>query len=112
MFSPHILIVALPIEWRGKTITIDVEVVDVPANYNYILGRSWIHVIMAIVSSKSRDIRFPHWGNIIMIDLLDCFIPKTAVQLNFPFIRNALNKDDFKNNPPPPFICIIMGESS
>ena len=110
MFSPHILIVALPVEWGRKTITIDVEVVDAPTNYNYILGRSWIHVIMAIVSSKSREIWFPHWGKIIVIDLLDYFISKTAVQLIFPFIRNALNRDDFKN--PPPFICIIMGESS
>ena len=49
-FSPHELIVACPIEWSGKTVTLDVEVVDAPVDYNFLLGRSWIHAMMAIVS--------------------------------------------------------------
>ena len=59
-FSPHGLIVSCPIEWGGKTVTMDVEVVDAPRDYNFLLGRSWIHVMMAIVSSESRVIQFPH----------------------------------------------------
>ena len=37
-FSPHKLIVSFPIEWGGKTVTIDVEVVDAPIDYNILLG--------------------------------------------------------------------------
>ena len=50
LFSPHELIVICPIEWGGKTITVDVEVVDAPIDYNFLLGCSWIHVMMAKVS--------------------------------------------------------------
>ena len=45
-FSPHELIVACPIEWGRKTVTVDVEVADVPTNYNFLLGLIWIHAMM------------------------------------------------------------------
>ena len=61
-FSPHRLIVACPIEWGGKTVTVDVEVVNAPIYYNFLLGHSWIHAMIAIVSSKSQVIWFYHWG--------------------------------------------------
>ena len=67
-FSPHEIIVSCHIEWGGKTDTVDVEVVDAPIYYNFLLGCSWIHVMMAIVRSESRVIRFPHWGKIVMIE--------------------------------------------
>ena len=47
-FSPHELIVSCPIERGGKTV-----IVDVPIDYNFLLGHSWKHLIMDIVSSKS-----------------------------------------------------------
>ena len=43
----------MPIEWGGKIATVDVEVVDAPIDYNFLLGHSWIHVMMAIVSLVS-----------------------------------------------------------
>ena len=49
-FSPHGIIVSCPIEWGGKTVTVDVKVVHAPIDYNFILGRSWIHMMIAIVS--------------------------------------------------------------
>ena len=52
-FSPHGLIVANPIERGRKIVTVDVEVVDVPIDYNFLLGPSWIHAMMSIVSSVS-----------------------------------------------------------
>ena len=33
-FSPHIIIVSFPIEWGGKIVTVDVEVVDAPIDTN------------------------------------------------------------------------------
>ena len=59
-FSPNKIIVAYPIEWGGQTITTDVEVVDVPIDYTFLLGCIWIHVKIDIVSSESWVIWFPH----------------------------------------------------
>ena len=81
-----------PIEWGGKIVTVDVEVVDVPIYYNFLLGHSWIHAMIAIVSSESRVIRFPHWGNIFMVDQLDYYMLEIVVQMNVPFIRDALKE--------------------
>ena len=44
---------SFPIEWGGKIVIVDFEVVDVPIDYNFLLGHSWIHVMMYIVSSNS-----------------------------------------------------------
>ena len=41
MFSPHGILVAFPIELGEKIVTIEVEVVNVPLDYNLLLGRSW-----------------------------------------------------------------------
>ena len=71
MFSPHELIVSCPIEWGRKIVTVDVEVVDAPIDYNFLLGRSWIHAMMSITYLESQVIRFPHWGKVVMIDQLD-----------------------------------------
>ena len=49
----------------------DNEVVDVPVDYNFLLGHIMIHAMMAIVSSESRVIWLPHWGNNFVIDQLD-----------------------------------------
>ena len=50
-FSPHGLIGSCVIEWGGKTVIVDIEVVDAPIDYNFVLGHSWIHAMMVIVSS-------------------------------------------------------------
>ena len=50
-FPPHGFIIAFPIELGGKTVQVDVEVVDAPIDYNLLLGRSWKHAMMTIVSS-------------------------------------------------------------
>ena len=50
-FQPHGLISALVVELGGKTISIQVEVVDSPLDYNLLLGRNWFYA-MTIVASK------------------------------------------------------------
>jgi len=39
-FRPHGIIPSFPVQLGGKTVCIKVEVVDVPLNYNLILGRN------------------------------------------------------------------------
>ena len=50
VFHPHGLISALAFELGGKTISIQVEVVDAPSNYNLLLGKKWFYA-MTIVTS-------------------------------------------------------------
>ena len=72
-FKPHGIIPAFPIELGGNTLSVEVEVVDAPINYNLLLGRNYTHAMSAIVSTVFRVICFPHEGNIVTIDQLDYF---------------------------------------
>ena len=62
-FQPHGLIIALAVELGGKTISIQVEVVDTPLDYNLLLGRNWFYAMTAVASttfvpasSKSNEV--------------------------------------------------------
>ena len=43
LFTPHGILTAFPVELGGKTVTIEVEVVNAPLDYNLLLGRSWFY---------------------------------------------------------------------
>jgi hypothetical protein len=47
---------------------IEVEVVDVPLDYNLLLGRSWKYAMHAVVSTVFWVLLFPHEGRIVTID--------------------------------------------
>ena len=49
-FQPHGLISALAVELGGKTISIQVEVVDALLDYNLLLGINWFHAMTALAS--------------------------------------------------------------
>lgn len=59
----------LPIGAEGKTINLDVEVVNAPLDYNLLLGCSWSYAMTVVVWL----IKFPHNGKIITIDQLTYF---------------------------------------
>jgi hypothetical protein len=42
-FRPHGIIPSFPLKLGGNTVCIKVEVVDVPLDYNLLLGRSWTY---------------------------------------------------------------------
>jgi len=67
-FHPFGILQDLPIRVEGRTVNLDVEVVDAPIDYNLLLGRSWSYAMIAIVSSVFRLINFPHNRNIVTID--------------------------------------------
>jgi hypothetical protein len=48
VFHPHGILQSLPIQLGGKTVTIDVEVVNAPLDYNLLLGRSWFYAMTVI----------------------------------------------------------------
>ena len=47
---------------------IEVEVVDVPLDYNILLGRNWMYSMQAVASSLFRVIFFPFNGKVVTID--------------------------------------------
>jgi hypothetical protein len=67
-FHPHSILPAFPVQLGGKTVEVDVEVVDVPLDYNLLLGRNWTYAMTAIVLSVFRTLCFPHDGKIVTID--------------------------------------------
>ena len=51
IFKPHEILTALPIKIGGKTVTIDVEVIDAPLDYNLLLGRTWFYGMSVVAST-------------------------------------------------------------
>ena len=47
---PHRIIPYLKVQLGGKTIVIEVEVVDAPLDYNLLLGRNWMYSMQVVAS--------------------------------------------------------------
>lgn len=62
------IIQRFPISLEGKTVKVEVEVVDANLTYKLLLGRSWKYAMQAVASSLFRVIRFPHQGKIVTVD--------------------------------------------
>jgi hypothetical protein len=69
-FRPHGIIHSFPVKLRGKTVYVEVEIVDAPLNYNLFLGQSWTYAMQAVVATVFRVLFFPHEGRIVTIDQL------------------------------------------
>lgn len=54
----------------GKTIQVDIEVIEAPLDYNILLGRSYMYPMSIFTSIVFRNMCFPHEGKIITIDQL------------------------------------------
>jgi hypothetical protein len=57
-FKPYSVLPSLSITLEGKSVNIEVEDFDAPLDYNLLLGRSWIDVMCAIVSTLFRVLHF------------------------------------------------------
>jgi hypothetical protein len=50
-FRPHGIIPSFPVQLGGKTVCVEVEVVDASLDYNLLLGRSWTYAMQAVVAT-------------------------------------------------------------
>ena len=73
-FQPHGILTALPIKLGGKTLNINVEVVDAPLDYNILLECIWFNARKAVVSLVFRLLCFPHQSQIVYIDPLTYYM--------------------------------------
>ena len=67
-FQPHGILSSLKFQLGGKTVVIEVEVVDAPLDYNLLLGQNWMYSMQAVASSLFRVICFLFNGKIVMIN--------------------------------------------
>jgi hypothetical protein len=49
-FQPHRLSQSFILTLKGKTVLVNIEVVDAPLDYNFLLGRSWFYAMTTIAS--------------------------------------------------------------
>jgi hypothetical protein len=93
IFKPHGILTALPIEIGGKTVTIDVEVIDAPLDYNLLLGSTWFYAMKVVASTVFWLLSFPHQGKIITINQLDFYTPDLRPQANssVPLISDSIS---------------------
>jgi hypothetical protein len=59
-----------PVTLGGKTVFIDIIVVQDPLYFDLLLGHDYVYAMKAIVSTLFRVIYFPHDGRIVTIDQL------------------------------------------
>jgi hypothetical protein len=88
-FKPHGIIPYFPMQLGGKTVCVKFEVVDVPLDYNLLLGRIWNYEIHAVVATFFQLLLFPYEGRIVTIDQLSFFHPDPSLGAStLPMIDN------------------------
>ena len=70
-FLPHGILLAFEIKLAGKAVSIELEVIDAPLDYNLLLGRNWTYAMSAIASVVFRVVVFPHEFKLVTIYQLD-----------------------------------------
>jgi hypothetical protein len=68
-----------PVTLGGKTVFIDVMVVQDPLDFDLLLGRDYVYAMKAIVSTLFRVISFPHDGRMVTIDQLSFVGPDLTI---------------------------------
>jgi len=68
----------LPITLGGKIVYIDVMVFQGPLDFNLLLGRDYVDVMGALVSSLFRAMCFPHDKSIAIIDQITFIGPEST----------------------------------
>jgi hypothetical protein len=88
-FRPHGILPSFPVQLGGKTVCVEVEVVDAPLDHNLLLGRSWNYAMQAVVATVFRVLLFPHKGWIVTINQLSFSRPDPALGASMvPMIDN------------------------
>jgi hypothetical protein len=85
-FKPCGVLPSLSIMLEGKSINVEVEVFYAPLDY--ILGRSWIYSMCAVVSTRFCVLCFLHQGKFIIVDQL-AFFNSNSCTSNIPFISKT-----------------------
>jgi hypothetical protein len=80
--SPEGLFQNVPVELGGKTILIDIEVINAPLDYNILFGRSYMYTMKVVASSVFQKMMFPHNGKIVTIDQVSHYEPNPSANID------------------------------
>jgi len=75
----------------GKTVHVDIEVIDAPLCYNILLGHSYTYAMSSIASTMFNKMCFPHEEEIVTIDQLTSYEP-TSMTSHESIISSLSNK--------------------
>jgi hypothetical protein len=50
-FHTHIILQCFIVTLKGKTVSVDIEVVDTTLDYNFLLGHSWLYAMLVVAST-------------------------------------------------------------
>jgi hypothetical protein len=78
-----------PVTLGGKTVFIDVMVVQDPLDFSLLLGRDYVYAMKAIVSTLFRVISFPHDGRVVTVDQLSFIDPAWIASLNGSYMQTV-----------------------
>ena len=73
--APLGILPQFPITLGGKTICIDVMVVQGPLDFNLLLGCDYVYAMKVVVSTLFQVMYFPHDGNIMTVNQLSFVKP-------------------------------------
>lgn len=85
---PYGSLTSFPIMLEGKTVKLEVEVIDANLNYNLILGQRFTNAMLCVVSSLFFVLHFPHKGKIVTVDQLAFFFSGSS-NGNVPYVGNT-----------------------
>jgi hypothetical protein len=78
-----------PVTLGGKTVFIDVMVVQDPLDFSLLLGRDYVYAMKSIMSTLFRVIYFPHDGRVVTIDQLSFIDPAWIASLNGSYMQTV-----------------------
>jgi hypothetical protein len=76
-----------PVTLGGKTVFIDVMVVQDPLDFSLVLGQDYVYAMKAIVSTLFRVISFPHDGRVVTVDQLSFIDHDWISSLNGSYVQ-------------------------
>ena len=84
-----------PITLGGKTVLVDLMMIEDPLDFNILLGRDYVYAMQAVVSTFFRVICFNHGKEIVTIDQLDFLDPSPYPTRDhvFPLLITSVSID-------------------
>jgi hypothetical protein len=73
----------------GKTVFIDIMVIQDPLDFSLLLGRDYVYAMKSIVSTLFHVISFPHDGWVVTVDQLSFIDPTWIASLNGSYMQTV-----------------------
>jgi hypothetical protein len=89
-----------PVTLGGKTVFIDVMVVQDPLDFALLLGQDYVYAMKDIVSTFFHVISFPHDGRVVTIDQLSFIDPTCITSINGSYMQTV--------SPPPQVNYVVL----